>query len=84
MKHYERLNIYQYDFSVKCPNGGEPIMYALSIRHPEMIMAEDIVKACDLAGPLFQEQIADHLANELPGDISIVAEHAGVMVITER
>lgn len=77
------MNMYGYTFTVECPNGGAA-EYTLLILHDEMIMAEDIVKACEFAGPMYHEFIADHLRAELPGRQTLSGEHAGVEVETVR
>ena len=79
------MNIYGYTFKVECPNyKDEFIEYTLLIRSKQMIMVEDIVKACTYSRPEFHEQIANDLSDCLPGKQSIRATHCGVEVITKR
>ena len=68
---------------VRCPNDDAEIEYTLLIQHDEMILVEDIIKACKFP-PSYQEDIADKLRELLPGKISISAEHQGVEVTTTR
>jgi len=77
------MNIYGYTFSVECPNDDAAIEYTLLIQHDEMILVEDIIKACKFPA-LYQEEIADKLSQLLPGKISLSAEHQGVEVLTMR
>ena len=77
------MNIYGYTFKVRCPNDDAEIEYTLLIQHNEMILVEDIIKACKFP-PSYQEDIADKLRELLPGKISISAEHQGVEVTTTR
>ena len=78
-------NIYKYEFQVTCPHDIEQsINYLLIIKHRRTIGAEEIVDACDIKGPMFQEEIADRIAALLPGKQKIVANHCGVNVITKR
>ena len=77
------MNIYGYTFNCQCPNDEASIEYTLIIRHTEMILVEDIIKACKLP-PSYQENIADQLRDLLPGEISISALHQGVELTTTR
>lgn len=77
------MNIYGYTFKCKCPNDDAEIEYTLLIKHDEMILVEDIIKACAMPAS-YQEDIADTLRKVLPGEISISAEHQGVEVTTIR
>jgi len=77
------MNIYGYTFTVKCPNDDAEIEYTLLVEHDEMILVEDIIKACKFPAA-YQEQIADRLHELLPGEISISATHHGVEVVTTR
>ena len=77
------MNIYGYSFFVKCPNDDADIEYTLMIKHDQMILVVDIIKACKFP-PSYQEEIADKLRDLLPGNISISAEHQGVEVVTTR
>ena len=74
------MNYYNYNFWAKCPADGKSIQYELQIKHSEMIMAEDIVAACDFVSPMYQENIADYLAETLPGEIRVIGTHSGVEV----
>ena len=77
------MNIYGYTFMCKCPNDDAEIEYTLLIQHDEMILVEDIIKACKFPAS-YQEEIADKLRKLLPGKISVSAEHQGVEVTTTR
>ena len=77
------MNIYGYTFTCKCPNDDAEIEYTLIIQHNEMILVEDIIKACKFPAA-YQEDIADKLREVLPGKISLSAEHQGVEVTTTR
>ena len=77
------INLYGHTFSVKCPNDDAEIEYTLMLVHDEIIMVEDIIKACDFTAA-YQEDIADKLRERLPGKISVSAEHQGVEVVSLR
>lgn len=79
------MNIYRIPFSVKCPNNSHVISYSLSVESKATIMVEDIVAAVDaLPDDGFQEDIADQLADALPGLHTITAHHGGVDIETRR
>jgi len=76
------MNIYKYSFKVKCPNDDAEIVYLLTIKSDQMIMAEDIVKYCNHAEG-YQEYIAGVLKEKLGGCIRLVGTHSSVKVITK-
>ena len=77
------MNLYGHTFSVKCPNDDAEIEYTLLIQHDQMVLVEDIIKACSFPAA-YQEQIADRLHELLPGRISLSATHQGVEVLSIR
>ena len=81
------MNIYGYTFYVRCPNNPEvAVEYTLMIEHYQMIMAELIKETCEkiAENALFQETVADTLAELIPGRHSLSATHDGVEVVTIR
>lgn len=77
------MNTYRYQFVAKCPRDDRRIVYSLTIKSDDTIMAEDIVSATSgLTG--FQEEIADSLSRRFGGNQTIVAVHSGVEVETLR
>lgn len=78
------MNAYTTEFFATCPNGGARIKYRLRIETREMLMAEDIVNACEETDEGFHEEIADAMLKRFGGVQKLVAEHHGVTIETTR
>jgi hypothetical protein len=78
------MNIYRHTFAAVGPADGETIIYQLEIRSLPMIHVEHIKTATALIKTGWHEQIADHLAEHLGGDQTIVATHQAVEIETVR
>lgn len=78
------MNIYSYEFAVKCPNDGELIVYKLNIETRKKIMVEHIKNSCLMVRESHHEDIADLLSGQFPGDHTITAVHQGVSIKTIR
>ena len=79
------MNTYSHSFRIKCPSNGKTIGYRLQIQSLEKVMVEEIVQAV-LALPAtgFHEDVADLLAEKLPGLQIVRAHHHGVDIETQR
>ena len=78
------MNAYTTEFFAACPNGGHRIKYRLRIETRDMLMAEDIVSACEATDEGFHEEIADAMLKRFGGVQTLVAEHHGVTIETTR
>lgn len=78
------MNAYTTEFFALCPNGGARIKYRLRIETREMLMAEDIIIACEATGEGFHEEIADAMLKRFGGVQTLVADHHGVTIETKR
>ena len=78
------MNAYTTEFFANCPNGGRRIKYRLRIETRDMLMAEDILSACDATDEGFHEGIADAMLKRFGGVQTLVAEHHGVTIETTR
>lgn len=77
-------NTYSTEFFAKCPNNGIRIKYRLWIDSPTPIPVEQINAAVDAVDDVFHEEIADTLAQRLPGHQILTADHHGVTIETIR
>lgn len=79
------MNRYTHSFLVKCPVNDKAIRYTLIIQSSARVMVEDILRVADaLPATGFHEDIADTLANQLPGRQFLHAHHHGVDIATQR
>ncbi len=78
------MNTYRHTFAAVCPSDGETIVYRLELKSLSMIHVEHIRAATALIKQGWHEQIADHLAESLGGDQTIIATHQGVEIETVR
>jgi hypothetical protein len=76
------VTIYRVEFFAKCPNNGIRIKYALRIETNRTIPVEVLLE-CVENQEGFHEDIADRLS-ALGGQQTLIAEHHGVTVETER
>lgn len=77
-------NTYRHTFTAKCPSDGKTIAYRLTIHTDRMLPVEHIRAATDKFKTGYHEEIADALAEMLPGDQEILAVHQGIEVETVR
>lgn len=75
------VNTYRHRFVSRCPVNGARIEYLLTIRTDRVIPVENILAAIPVEG--LHEAIADTLA-KLGGHQTLIAEHHGVTIETER
>lgn len=78
------MNAYSVEFFATCPNGKARIKYRLRIETRDMLMAEDILAACELTADGFHEEIADAMLQRFGGVQTMVADHHGVTIETTR
>lgn len=78
------MNIYNYQFGVRCPNDGELIVYDLTIESANKIMVEHIKSTCLMLRNSYHEDIADILFKQFAGQQTITAVHQGVSIKTIR
>lgn len=78
------MNRYDYDFTAVCPSDGTDIDYHLAIETSDVVMAEEIVKACQFLEPVYHEAAADALFEKFGGRQIMNAVHQGVYILTTR
>jgi hypothetical protein len=80
------VNTYTAEFFAKCPANAARVKYTLTIETTEMLMVEDINAALlrDEFREGYHEQMADRLAQLLPGRQTMRAFHHGVSIETTR
>lgn len=83
---FDLKNVYTAEFFAKCPNNAARVKYTLTIEVPTMLMVEKINDALmrDEFREGFHEQMADRLAQLLPGHQTMRAFHHGVSIETIR
>lgn len=79
-----KTNIYNHTFVAECPSNHQPIVYALTISHDQMVKVEHIVMACALIKRGFHEDIADQLHDRFGGSHVLRAHHHGVDIESHR
>lgn len=77
------MNIYRHRFTVKCPNNGVAVEYALEVMTARVVMVEAIIAACTVEQS-FHEGLADALLVALGGRQVLRAYHHGVEIETVR
>lgn len=78
------MNKYSTKFIALCPVNNKSIIYQLEIKHIEKILVEDIVEAISEFTSGFHESIADNLFEKFGGEQTLIANHHGVIIETER
>ena len=78
------MNIYQYQFSVICPNDNEKIVFDLNIESKKTIFVEHIKEFLAPRTVAFQEDLAEELYRKFAGRQTIKAIHQGILVTTIR
>lgn len=78
------MNKYSTKFIALCPVNNKPITYQLEIKHSEKIFVEDILETVNKFVSGFHESIADNLLEKFGGEQTLIANHHGVTIQTER
>lgn len=78
------MNIYTTDFFANCPNNGIRIKYRLRIETRETIPVEQIIAAVESVSEGFHEEVADEMLQRFGGIQTLVADHHGVTIETQR
>lgn len=78
------MNTYRAEFFAKCPHNGIHVHYRLSIATRDVIQVEKIAEAVHTIGGGLHEEIADWLQGKFGGTQTLVAEHHGITIETER
>jgi len=78
------MNKYSTKFIALCPVNNKPIIYQLEIKHIEKILVEDILETISDFASGFHESIADKLFEKFGGEQTLIANHHGVFIETER
>jgi hypothetical protein len=78
------MNKYSTKFVALCPVNNKPITYQLEIKHTEKILVEDILETINKFVSGFHESIADKLLEKFGGEQTLIANHHGVTIQTER
>lgn len=78
------MNSYTVEFFSICPTNNVRIKYKLMICTNEIISVEKIIDCVSLLNRGFHEDFADQLFREFRGEQTLVAEHHGVLIKTER
>ncbi len=78
------MNIYRTEFFCVCPNNGVRIKYALEIRTQDVLPVEQLIAALETYESGFHEEIADQLRERFGGHQTLIADHHGVQIETQR
>lgn len=78
------MNTYRTEFFCHCPVNRVRIKYALTIRTRNMVPVEEILSVVEAYDEGYHEEIADELLNRFGGEQTLVADHHGVTIETER
>lgn len=78
------MNTYRIEFHARCPVNNARIRYSLRIVAEEMIRVESLNDFVEGISSGFHEDIADALHSKFGGRQTLVAEHHGVLIETER
>lgn len=80
------MNVYRCSFWDRCPENGDPVHYELEIRSRDFILAEDLSAFVFDERPknLYQEKIADAIAERFRGALVIVRGWHGEIFIKSR
>lgn len=78
------MNIYTTKFVLTCIVNQKPVEHFLTISTQEVIVVEDLISFIKSLEPAFHEIIADKLAEKFGGKQTLIANHHGVTISTER
>jgi hypothetical protein len=78
------MNKYKTKFTSVCPVNHKKITYELEIRHTDKILVEDILETISKLLIGYHENIADELFKKFGGEQTLIANHHGVFIETER
>lgn len=78
------MNKYSMSFMCECPKNKKPIIYFLEIETKSIIMVEDLMEFCDNIQSGYHENIADEISGKFGGNQTMIANHHGVTIKTER
>jgi len=78
------MNTYITHFFCRCPINGVRIEYTLSIRTNSVIPVEEILGAVEKHTNGLHETIADEMSETFGGEQTLIANHHGVTIETER
>lgn len=80
------MNIYRFNFIVRCPMNRKFISYVFELRKPdsEKVQVEHIQMEAALYETAFHEQLADVFFERFGGQQILKAHHHGVDIETQR
>jgi len=78
------MNKYKTKFTSVCPVNHKKITYELEIKHTDKILVEDILETISKLLIGYHENIADELFKKFGGEQTLIANHHGVFIETER
>jgi len=78
------LNTYTTKFLLTCIVNQKPVEHFLTISTQRVIVVEELLFFIKNLEPAFHEIIADKLAEKFGGKQTLVANHHGVTISTER
>ena len=78
------MNKYKTKFTSVCPVNHKQITYELEIKHTDKILVEDILETISKLLIGYHENIADELFKKFGGKQTLIANHHGVFIETER
>jgi len=78
------MNIYKTEFFCVCPINQTRVKYYLEITTKEIISVEDILDQLKSYDSGFHELIAEDLHEKFGGQQTLIADHHGVNIRTER
>jgi hypothetical protein len=78
------MNIYKTEFFCVCPINQTRVKYYLEITTKEIISVEDILDQLKSYDSGFHELIAEDLHEKFGGRQTLIADHHGVNIRTER
>ena len=78
------MNTYRAEFFARCPANGARVRYSLRIETDSVVSVETINWAVDAIREGLHEDIADQLLVAIGHRQTLIAEHHGVTIETER
>ncbi len=78
------MNTYTTKFLLTCIVNQKPVEHFLTISTQRVIVVEELLFFIKNLEPAFHEIIADKLAEKFGGKQTLVANHHGVTISTER
>lgn len=78
------VNTYRTEFFCQCPVNQTRVKYSLTIRTRNMVPVEEILAVVESHAEGYHEDIADELLNRFGGEQTLIADHHGVTIETER